>query len=74
MGKGGPGGRKDQKARKTAKKGKGRMVGSSSSEDSSDEDEGMFKGKGTWADDDEDYIRGVQVSSSTWRLLSAEWS
>lgn len=66
MGTGGPGGRRDKKEKKRAKKGKGRMESSSSEEDSDDDDDGdeamMFEGKGTWADNDEDYIRGLQVS------------
>ncbi|KAK4702219.1 hypothetical protein P7C70_g4007, partial [Phenoliferia sp. Uapishka_3] len=60
MGQGGPGGRKGIAEKKRAKKGKGKAQQSSSEEDSSDEDAGMFRGKGTWADDDEDYIRGLQ--------------
>lgn len=62
MGMSGPGGRRDRKEKKRVKKGKGKYI-SSDSEDDSDDDE-MFDGKGagrTWADNDEDYIRGVQV-------------
>lgn len=58
MGQTGSGGRRHRKERKRAKKGKGRMVDSDSD---SNDDEHMFEGTGTWADNDEDYIRGVQV-------------
>lgn len=60
MGVAGPGGRRGKKEKKTAKKGKGRYV-ESDSDDSSDDD-AMFEGNETWADNDEDYIRGLQVS------------
>lgn len=61
MGSAGPGGRRDRKERKRVKKGKGKYVSSDSEED--DEDDEMFNGKGrSWADNDEVYIRGLQVS------------
>ncbi|BGP42715.1 squalene synthetase-like protein [Rhodotorula kratochvilovae] len=68
MGQGGTGGRKDErarrKARRTARKGKARAVEVDSDEDSSDEDEDalLFEGKDTWADRDEDYISKVQAA------------
>lgn len=79
IGMSGPGGRSGKKEKKRAKKGKGKYVSSDSDsddaeeeeeEDESDDDE-MFDGKGrgrTWADNDEDYIRGVQVRN---HLLSS---
>lgn len=70
MGQSGSGGRRDRKERKRAAKGKGKAVEvSDSSEDDDDdddedlEDDDMFVGDNTWADNDEDYIRGVQVSA-----------
>lgn len=65
MGQTGPGGRRDRKERKRAMKGKGKAVQWTSSDDDSDDEDGdvdMFVGGNTWADNDEDYIRGVQVS------------
>ena len=58
MGQSGPGGRRDKKEKKRIKKGKGKWESGSS-------DDEMFDGNGTWADDDDDYVRGVQVSSHT---------
>jgi hypothetical protein len=72
MGQSGRGGRRDAKEKKRAAKGKGKAVViddvyiDDDSEDS-DEDE-MFEGSNTWADNDEDYIRGVQVSFSAFML------
>lgn len=60
MGQTGSGGRRDVKERKRVAKGKGKQVVESES-DSSDDDDAMFEGGNTWADNDEDYIRGVQV-------------
>lgn len=65
FGKAGGEGSRGVAERKRAKKGKGReaLSDSEDSEDSDDEDAGMFRGEGTWADDDEGFIRGIQVSS-----------
>lgn len=73
MGQAGPGGRRDKGDRKRAKKGKGRAQVFESDDDdsSSDDDDGPGRGGGTtWADDDEDYIRGLQVRSLSllWQL------
>lgn len=68
MGQSGSGGRRDIKEKKRAAKGKGKAVVIDDvyiDEDSEDSDEDeMFEGSNTWADNDEDYIRGVQVSAS----------
>lgn len=73
LGASGKGGRRDRKEKKRAKKGKGKMIEYSSTDSEDDDDGGMFRGEGTWADDDEDYIRGVQVSlASLWRRLSVD--
>ena len=63
---GGGGGRRGKEAKKRLRKGKARAPSSSeeSSEESDDEDDDMFEGGDTtWADDDERYIRGLQVST-----------
>lgn len=79
IGQGGGGGRKADRERKKermrARKGKGRAVEivedeEDGSEDSSDEDEGLFEGRNTWADDDEAFIRRMQVRISPPLLLS----
>lgn len=61
MGVGGPGGRRGKKEKKQARKGKGKFVDGVSSTDEDDSDADMFEGNNTWADNDEDYIRGLQV-------------
>ncbi|GAA5910248.1 hypothetical protein JCM6882_001785 [Rhodosporidiobolus microsporus] len=68
IGQGGGGGRKAERERKKerarARKGKGRaveIVDEDEDEDSDeDEDEQLFRGKNTWADDDEAFIRRMQ--------------
>lgn len=76
MGQSGSGGRRDIKEKKRVAKGKGKAVViddvyiDDDSEDS-DEDE-MFEGSNTWADNDEDYIRGVQVNLPSCRALIAK--
>lgn len=77
MGQSGSGGRRAIKEKKRVAKGKGKAVVIDDvyiDEDSQDSDEDeMFEGSNTWADNDEDYIRGVQVSSLLClRALAAE--
>ncbi|SCV73428.1 BQ2448_7354 [Microbotryum intermedium] len=57
VGVSGPGGRRDRKERKRAKKGKGRWVESDSSGE--DEEVRMFTGENTWADNDEEELQDI---------------